>query len=183
MLKKYVVLIISFFIIYILGSAIYAQINKSSSAKRISCQKEAITFERVYKKEDIKLAQELLKSGNTEFKSSVIKAYFAQTKLFEYVKLADMDRVLNSILKQHVKKEQESSKKLNISYYIYENDVDDPGKKTKKSKLYAGYVIFKFYNQKDELIYQVQIDFMDKKGKDLPQRIKCAIESFITLKG
>jgi hypothetical protein len=182
-LKKYIWFALVAITIYIFASAIYTQINKSSSSKRIECQKQATTFERVYKMSDIKHAQELLKSGNVSFTSSVIKSHYAKTKLFEYVKLSDMDSVLNTILNDYVIEKKNGDNKLNISYYIYENDVDDPGKKTKKSKLYAGYIVFQFYNPKDELIYQIQIDFMDKKGKDLPQRIKCAIESFITIKG
>jgi len=180
-LSKYIWLVVSFALVYVLGDAILTQINKSAKATRIECQKKAISFERVYLKEDIKFAQKLLREGNIEFTSSVQKAKYTKSKLFEYVKLFEADEVLKSALRQYIKEKKISDNKLNISYYIYENDVNDPGKKTKKSKLYAGYVVFRFFNPKDEPIYQVQIDFMDKKGKDLPQRIKCAVESFNTL--
>jgi len=179
-LIKYIWLVLSFAFIYILGDAIFTQINKSAKATRIECQKKATSFERVYLKNEIKLAQERLKNGSVEFTSSIKKAHYAKSKLFEYVKLSDMDTVLASILKTYAKQKDSKDKKLYISYYIYENDKDDPGKKTKKSKLYAGYVVFRFLNTNRDLIYQVQIDFMDEKGIDLPQRIKCAVESFIT---
>jgi hypothetical protein len=167
-----------------MGQAIYTQVqksNKSARAMRIECQKQSITYERVYIKKDIKLAQKLLQNGNVKFSSSVEKAHYAKSRLFEYVKLEDMDKVLKNVLKQYMTKQVIEDKNLNIFYYIYENDVKDPGKKTPKSKLYAGYVVFRFYNQTEDLIYQVQLDFMDKKGADLPQRIKCAIKSFMTL--
>lgn len=139
------------------------------------------TFERVYDKKKLNEIKKLLKSGNVTIDSWVEKAKYSKSRLFEFVKLEDMNNVTKKVLKKY----QESSvtkdeKKLKIEYYIYENDVDDPGKKTKRSKLYAGYVVFRFISD-NELIYQVQVDFMDKKGLDIPNSIECAIKSFITI--
>ena len=180
-MKKYIWAILSFVFIYVVGDAILTEVNKSAKTTRLECQKRAITFERIYIEKDIKFAQKLLNNGSVKFTSSVQKAHYSKSKLFEYVKLEDMDTVLKNALKQYVKEKTGEEKTLNISYYIYENDIKDPGKKTEKSKLYAGYVVFRFYNQKKEPIYQIQLDFIDKKGVDLPQRIKCAIKSFMTL--
>jgi len=180
-MKKYIWIVVSLLFVYVIGNSIYDYVNKSAKATRITCQKKVTSFERTYIKKDIKIAQQDIENTDVKFNSSIQKAKFAKSKLFEFVKLSKMDDVLKKSLDSYVLNTTQKEKKLEISYYIYENDVDDPGKKTEKSKLYAGYVVFRFYNQKQELIYQVQIDFMDKKGADLPQRIKCAVESFMTL--
>lgn len=184
-MKKYIVTFIVLSFVFILGSSFYKQVQKDMNAgksTRIECQKKATSFERVYIPQDIKFAQEQLKSGNVRFSSSVKKAHYSKSELFEYVSLAQMDEVLQNVLNQNIVTRKVEDSKLDIKYYIYENDVNDPGKKTEKSKLYAGYVVFQFFNVKKEPIYQVQIDFSDKKGADLSRRIECAIESFITIK-
>jgi hypothetical protein len=160
----------------------YQQVNKTATSSRISCQKEVATFERVYKPKDIRFAQEQIKNGHIKVSSSVQKAHYSRSKLFDYVKLSDVDKIVDDTLKKYNTSSEKKEENLEINYYIYENDVNDPGKKTKRSKLYAGYVVFQFYNQKQELVYQVQIDFMNKQGEDIPKRVECAIKSFMTLK-
>ncbi len=152
----------------------------SGKAKRIPCHKTSTAFERGFDDKFIKIAQEQLESGNFIFSSRVEKATYAPTKLFGYVKLSDIDAVTQIELDNCLIEKKLSDKKLKIKYYIYENDVGDPGKKTKKSKLYAGYVVYKFYNQKNKLIYQSQIDFMNRQGTDIAQAVRCAIKSFAT---
>jgi len=182
-MKNYIGYVIGFVLIFIVGSSIYEHNKKSDAYKksqRLDCHKTMTSFERVYDVSKIKDAQNMLLSGNYLLSSSVQKSVYAKSKLFDFVKLEDMDKVALKTIKSYVKKLEPSDNKLKISYYIYENDVKDPGKKTEKSKLYAGYVVFRFSNQNDELIYQSQIDFMNKQGADLPKSIECAIKSFIT---
>ncbi len=184
-MKSYVWIFIALFFIAIIGQGLYEQIlkdGKSAKSKRISCQQKVTAFERVYSSEKIKTTQKQLEYGNYELTSSAQKAVYAKSKLFDYVNLSDMNAIAIEKLQTSVKKRELSDDKLKISYYIYENDIKDPGKKTEKSKLYAGYVVFRFSDENDELVYQVQIDFMDKQGKDLPDSIRCAVESFTTIK-
>ncbi|MEA2018350.1 MAG: hypothetical protein U9N59_07870 [Campylobacterota bacterium] len=155
-------------------------VPESGKAKRILCQQKMTSFERGFGDELIKKAQNQLENGNYKFSSYVEKSKYVPSKLFDFVKLSDMDEVTSNILKENVKQNKPDDEKLRISYYIYENDVGDPGKKTKKSKLYAGYVVYKFYNTNNKLLYQSQIDFMNKQGDDIPASIQCAIESFVT---
>jgi len=155
-------------------------VPESGKAKRIPCQTHATSFERGFGDADIKVAQELLESGNINLTSRVEKAVYAKSKLFEYVKLEDTDKIVLDELNSYVKTKKASDIKLNLSYYIYENDVKDPGKKTKKSKLYAGYVVFQVKNENNKTIYKVQIDFMDRQGADIAQSIKCCLKSFAT---
>lgn len=183
-MKRFLWIFVGVLFVLLLGNSIFKQIQKentSARASRIECHKKTIVFERVYIQDSIKAAQKNLIEGNYILSSSVQKAVYAKSKLFDFVHLEDMDKVTVAILDSYIQQKKRSDKKLKISYYIYENDVEDPGKKTKKSKLYAGYVVFQFSNNNDELLYQVQIDFMDKKGIDLPKKIACAIKSFITL--
>ena len=182
-MKQNISIFIGVFLFVMLGNSIYMQITKepqSAKAKRIPCQKKVTSFERGFGDKDIKIAQEQLQSGNFYFTSTIEKPIYMESKLFEYVKLNDMDKIVQISLNSYIKKKNIKKEKLKISYNIYENDIKDPGKKTKKSKLYAGYTVFKFYNKNNKVIYQVQIDFIDKKGADLPQRIKCSIKSFAT---
>ncbi len=152
----------------------------SGKAKRIPCHKTSTAFERGFGDKFIKTAQAQLSSGNFTFSSRVEKAKYAPSKLFDYVKLSDIDAITQIELEGYLVEKKLTDEKLKIKYYIYENDVGDPGKKTKKSKLYAGYVVYKFYNKKNKLIYQSQIDFMNRQGTDIAQSVKCAIKSFAT---
>lgn len=74
----------------------------------------------------------------------------------------------------------EDSRRVQIDTYLYENDKNDKGKKTKKAKLYAGYVVMDFKLDKKS-VYKIQVDYMDIDTKDLKNRVDCAIQSFITL--
>jgi len=152
----------------------------SGKAKRIPCHKHCTAFERGFSDEFIKIAQAQLESGNFTFSSRVEKSTYSPSKLFNYVKLSDIDKITQIELENCLVEKKLTDEKLQIKYYIYENDIGDPGKKTKKSKLYAGYVVYKFYNNKNKLIYQSQIDFMNKQGTDIAQSVKCAIKSFAT---
>ena len=182
-MKNYIGYVIGFVLVFIIGSSIYEHNKKNDvykKSERLDCHKTMTSFERIYDKSKIKDAQTMLLSGNYLLSSSVQKAVYSESKLFDFIKLENMDKVTLKTIKSYVKKLNPSEDKLKISYYIYENDIKDPGKKTEKSKLYAGYVVFRFSSQSDELIYQSQIDFMSKQGADLPKSIECAIKSFIT---
>jgi hypothetical protein len=173
------------FLLTLLVSNIYEQFTtkspiESGKAKRLPCQKNNVSFERGFGDEFIKTAQTQLENGNFKFTSYVEKATYAKSKLFDFIKLSDIDKITQNELNSYAIHKKQNDEKLRISYYIYENDIRDPGKKTKKSKLYAGYVVYKFYNKTNKLIYQSQIDFMDKQGKDINKSVKCAIKSFAT---
>ena len=184
-MKKNLIIFVGVFIVAILvmqTADIPSEMGvpESGKAKRLLCQQQMTSFERGFGDEFIKKAQQQLESGNYKFSSYIEKATYAPSKLFDFIKLADMDKVTANLLKANIKTNKPNDEKLRISYYIYENDIGDPGKKTKKSKLYAGYVVYKFYNKNNKLIYQSQIDFMNKQGDDVPASIQCAIESFAT---
>jgi len=182
-MKKYIGIFISVFLLVIVGNSIYTQINKkpiSAKAKRLPCQKITTSFEKAFDKDGIKKGQLQLEAGNFKFTSYVEKSIYMKSRLFKYVKLSQMDAVTLKELQKYKINDIQTQDKLRVLYYIYENDKSNPGKKTKKSKIYEGYVVFKFFNINNKLIYQAQIDFMNNKGSDIPQKIKCAIKSFAT---
>jgi hypothetical protein len=69
---------------------------------------------------------------------------------------------------------------FSYSYYIYENDKEDKGKKNKDALLYAGYLVFEF-KLDNEILYKIQIDYMQTDASDIKSRVNCAIESFLTI--
>jgi len=182
-MNKYIRILLGLLILYFVGESIYSEIQKDKTpgkAKRLSCQKKVTSFERGISNPDILYAQNLIEHGNVDFTSTVEKAIYSKSKLFEYISLAKMDDIFYNKLKSYVKYNEKNQEKYKLSYYIYENDKNDPGKKTPKSKLYAGYVVLEVKDLNNKNIYKVQIDFMDDKGSDIKETLDCTIESFMT---
>jgi hypothetical protein len=102
-----------------------------------------------------------------------------ETQMFKYVQIDKVDQMVKDAIAKRKQADAKADGKVHIDYYIYENDKADPGKKTKKSKLYAGFLRFILtYNGKK--FYSVQADFMNLEGTDIPKSVECAIESFMT---
>lgn len=157
-----------------------AKNNTSGKSERLACHKKSVVFEKVYDETLLKQAKDTLYSGKYELTSSVQKSVHMKTRMFEYVDLKDVDKLVNDAIADYKTKVSKSDDKVVLDYYIYENDKADPGKKTAKSKLYAGYLHFTLtYNGKR--VYAVQVDFMDLKGKDIHKSVACAIKSIVTL--
>ena len=123
--------------------------------------------------------QEAFKAGNVELKSKFKLATYMKTELENYVNLKEIDAmIMEQVSLNNV--ENNSDEKLLIDYFIYENDKADPGKKTEKSKLYAGYLRLYFILE-GKKVYHIQIDFMDLKGKDIKEKIACVSKSLFSL--
>jgi len=175
---KYFYGILAISLVYIIGSSIYDQVNKKKARlSRLECQKEMIVFEKVFNTEALADVKEALKGEKLTLESSVKKAKYMKTRLFEYVDIDDVDL----LLKESIAKYQgaKSDKALHVKYYIYENDKKDPGKKSPKSKLYAGYIHMSF-SVDGIKAYAIQVDFMDMQGKDIAKRLDCAIATLLS---
>jgi hypothetical protein len=85
------------------------------------------------------------------------------------IKLYQVDKIVTSHLTG-------SSSEYKVKYTIIENDKLDPGKKSQKCKIFAGYLLFEFFYQ-DKSFYKVQMDFMSTKGEDLSKRIDCIFKN------
>jgi len=184
-MKKYIVTFVVLVIVGLIGNSIYTQMTKDKvpgKAKRLECHKKATTFERGYGFDDIQKAQQLLLSGNYKITSGIDKATFMQSTLFDFVNMEYLDKTLGFIIVKNIKEEKQENKIIDVDYKVYENDKEDPKKKTDSCKLFRGYVVMKFKNQNNKIVYQVQIDFMDQEGKDIEKTLECAVESFLTYK-
>lgn len=167
-------------VVFVLGNAIYTQATKqtsksSCSATRLECHNEVVVFERIYLHKEIKSLKELIRSKGVFLELETQKAHYSPSKLFEILDLGEIRHVM---VKEFGNTPSQDAPRLHM--LIYENDPLDPGKKTKEAKLYAGYLVFSFYKGSN-LVYKVQIDFMDQQGKDIVKRITCAKESLMSL--
>ncbi len=177
---KYVYYVLIIVFVYFIGNDIYQQnTKKGARSSRLACQKEFKVFEKVYKKDLLEKVTLALKSGNYELDSSIKKAKYMKSTLFDYVHIEEVDQDVREAIAKHKQSDLHSDEKVKITYYIYENDKKDPGKKTKKSKLFAGYLRFSF-TLDTKKVYMIQVDFMNPQGRDIQKSAACAIESFVT---
>ncbi|MEA1918643.1 MAG: hypothetical protein U9N52_02280 [Campylobacterota bacterium] len=176
---KYFYSVLVLVLMYGIGSGIYDQMNKEKPRlSRLDCQKEMIVYEKVYDAEALERAKIALKEGLLSIDSSIQKSKYMKSKLFEYVDINEVDVLLKEAVAKH-HTQSDSDKALHVSYYIYENDKKDPGKKSPKSKLYAGYIHMTF-SVDGIKAYVTQVDFMDMQGKDIEKRIACALATFLS---
>ncbi len=174
-----IILIVGYFFV----TSIYDELHKDKTpgkAKRLACQKKVTTFERAFDDLEVSLAQKEIESHKIVFHSDAEKATYMKSQLFQHISLKQTNKVFREMIDKYRVNNKKIDKNFIYSYYIYENDKKDPGKKSKKSKLYAGYVVFEVKNENNKMIYKIQIDFLDNKGADIDQTIRCAIKSFMT---
>jgi len=178
-MKKLLFIIIALGLFF--GYGIYEQIDKKTiKAKRVSCQGETTTFEKIGNKGKIKEAIDLLKTQNIKTVADIEYSKIMKSILINHYTKSDLQRDLDDVLKSYYTKKKVSNRFLQIDYYVYENDKEDKGKKNKKAKLYAGYLVFEFKLQ-GKLLYKIQTDYMKQNGEDIKERIDCAIKSFISI--
>lgn len=181
-MKKAILPGILILIILFVTFAVFEEINKfDPKQKRLACQEKTITFEKIDFENPIWETNNLIETNNFIIKSDIEYSKFMPSHLVNVLTVEQADEILNSILKKHITSNTPNDKKLLIDYYIYENDKEDKGKKGPKSKLYAGYVLFEF-KLDNKLVYKIQTDYMDIDGKDIEERMTCAIKSFLTIK-
>lgn len=179
-MMKYIGAILAFIFLAFLVKVGFENTAKSSAkSARLACHKQGTVFERVYDQALMKEAQNALKTGNYKLLSRAKKAQYMESRLFGYVDMKAVDQMVNENIATYRDAEVQSTIPVVVDYFVYENDKGDPGKKTPKSKLYAGYLHFKV-TVEGERVYVIQIDFMDLKGKDIPGKVECAIRSLMT---
>jgi hypothetical protein len=179
-MMKYIAAVLAFFFLLFLVKEGYQSTNKTgANSTRLSCHTESVVFERVYTPSLLKAAQSSLEAGEYELSSRVKKAHYMESRLFEYVDIKEVDQVVKDTIATYRNVATKNNDRVSVDYIIYENDKGDPGKKTPKSKLYAGYLYFEIMLN-GEKVYVIQIDFNDSQGLDIPKRVACAIKSIMT---
>lgn len=155
--------------------------KKSDNSKRLECQMKSTTFERVIRPELIETLQKGIENNSAVVNINIDKAKYMPSRLFYHVKPEVVKLQIEEKIKTYNKNKIDLKDNITINVLIYENDKEDPGKKSEKAKLYAGYLVFSCLVN-NQLAYKIQIDFMDNEGLDIPSKISCAIDSIMTLK-
>ncbi|MDO8454228.1 MAG: hypothetical protein Q7S59_06610 [Sulfurimonas sp.] len=164
----------------IVAQSVYVQINKTSPrSSRLECHKKSVVYEKIVVQEKIQTLQNAIKAGNFSVNMTIQKSHYMKTKLFEHLDKKRVEQVFLDKLAK-LKADVSAIEKAAIELTIYENDKLDPGKKTEEAKKYAGYLIYEF-KINGSLIYKIQIDFMDNDGKDIDEKLSCAITSLMSL--
>lgn len=183
-MRRLILLVTLFVVLLGAGYWLFVQDQKpkSCAVKRIPCQQDVVCFERTYRMAELQRVIDLLKSRRYTVVSRAQKSEYMASRLFEYVNKEQVDAMVAAAIESQVPKQpvEGTDDTLVVDYLIYENDKLHPGKKTPKSKLYEGYLAFSF-KLAGKTVYKFQIDFMDEKGADIPERVKCAIASLLSL--
>ncbi len=179
-MDKILVSIISAIILFFAYGIFENMTKKDFKSKRVECQEKSVTFESIYFPKKVSLAKDLLLSDNYIIKSEINYSVFMPSVLKKFYDIKKAD----SLLKKNIPKEKtvKSDKKVLIDYYILENDKKDKNKKGTKSNFFAGYLVFEFILDK-KIVYKIQTDYMNEDGSDIENRIKCVLESFLSIKG
>jgi len=171
----FILLFVSF-----VGFNIYKSVTKKDfKSSRFACQKEVVTIETFRKPKLIEEAISSLKNKNYKLISKIRFSKYMISRLGNYIEIADVDKMINNAISKYKSENNNKTTDLIIDYTLYENDKNDPGKKTAKSKLYAGYIYLNFKLNESISVYDIQIDYMNMEAKDLNSRIECAIKSFV----
>jgi hypothetical protein len=182
-MKKLITIFFSLFFLVLLVYLIYNQVERQKvpgKLDRLECHKNITCFEKIYKENLLDEAKEFLYAGNYTIRSGIDKATFMDSTLFQYVSVEDTEQFLYNYLSTLTQQKHSFDNGIIIDFTIYENDKEDPKKKSDKCKLFRGYVVLQILSPNKELIYKVQIDFMDQKGKDIPKALECALKSLLT---
>ncbi|MGB1227475.1 MAG: hypothetical protein ACPG9K_06240 [Poseidonibacter sp.] len=180
-MKKILPIILIVLVLFV-TFAVFEELNKfDPKKKRLQCQEKTITFEKIEFENPIWETNNLIETNNFVIKSNIEYSKFMKSHLINILNVQQADDILNKILKQYIKSDKPNNKKLEIDYYIYENDKEDKGKKGAKSKLYAGYLVFEF-KLEGKVVYKIQTDYMNIDGNDIEERMNCVVKSFLSIK-
>jgi len=180
MKTKIYLILVSIFIAFLIYEAFnYKPTKYDPKAKRLACQSDVISFEKIYKDNYLLEAVKALNSGNFQISSKIEYSKIMKSKLINIMDTKKLDEIVKNSIKRVAKQEQNvGDNPLVVDYYIYENDKEDTNKKNEDAKLYAGFIVFEFkYNTK--LVYKMQIDYMKDDASDLEKRVDCVIKSFM----
>lgn len=173
-----IILLLSF-----LFYGVFTQINKSSSKnlKRVPCQNKTITFEKINTESHILKAIKLIENGSFNITGYIDYSKFMKSNLENKISNTDIKNRIVKVLNTYKKLNAKLDEKVDIKFYIYENDREDKRKKGDSCKVYSGYIVLEFILDSTQ-VYKIQTDYMNDDTSDLDERINCAIKSLILLK-
>lgn len=182
-MKKIIFIIIGAITLFMFYG-LFSEITKKKPKKRVACQEKTITFEKIHSKALAKEAVELLKNSAYTLTGKVDYSVHMKSHLVTILSAEDLNLLIQQVIEEYTTSKNESANKLDktleIHYILYENDKEDKNKKNPDAKLYAGQIGFEF-KLDNKLIYKIQTDYMNLDAKDLKERVKCAIDSFVSI--
>ena len=147
--------------------------TKKSIHSNLPCQKETYTHDKLYDKELIFKANDLLNRGIYVLDGGFIYPRFGKSYLKKEITLKETNDFFKTAI---LKSSKEKNIFLKIKYEIVENDKNNP-RKTQKDKNYAGELISSFrINQKE--IFRMHTEFLQYDKEEIKQRINCTIKAF-----
>ncbi|WP_419782238.1 hypothetical protein [Malaciobacter marinus] len=161
---------------------IYTQVTKKPlNTKRVSCQNKTTTFEKINKNANIQKAKELFLTSNYDLSIIIDYSKYMKSNLKSILDEQKLEKMIKDVISNYEDEDKSVKKNLTIHAYLYENDKEDKGKKSKKAKLYAGYILMEF-KLNNKSVYKIQTDYMNMDTSDLKERIDCSIKSFVSIK-
>ncbi len=124
-------------------------------------------------------AKELLSKGEYTTTGSIVYAKHAQSVLQNYLKLEDLNDIVQERLKKFSLKQKNSEQPLVIKYSVRENDKEDPNKRGGDfCRVYGGSVKIEILIGSTS-VYAGYSEYLRDNGKDLPQHIDCIVGTFV----
>lgn len=140
----------------------------------LECQKITTTSDKVFNQKLLDEGFALLLKGKYRLDGGFLEPKFGKSYLKDEISLKEADIFYMKALNVP---QNSSIKYLNIKYEIIENDKNDPRKKDKSCKLYAGSVITSFrINGKES--FRMYTDFLQYDKKEIQNKIECTINAF-----
>ncbi|MCV6607645.1 MAG: hypothetical protein OIF32_05490 [Campylobacterales bacterium] len=117
-----------------------------------------------------------LETNGGKYNCKIIPSKYMKSEVFTYTSVEEL-----TDLNQKILGESSKNSKVQIDCKLYENDKEDPKKKSDSCKLFTGYLLYEF-KMDNQPIYKIQIDYLNSKGKDISQRVDCIKDSLYQYK-
>jgi len=167
-MRKY---ILSALVILVAGISLYL-ISQPKPSSFPPCTAGVVTFDKITG--DLNKLITIIENGEFNIETSIIHAKFMDTKVERFV---DKDKLLHLNIGVFGKGSSiESGNKIKCE--LFENDREDPGKKSQSCKLFAGYLLYTFYVD-GEQVYKIQMDVAKNDFSDIKDRMECIKESLL----
>ncbi len=146
-------------------SLVVFYVNRQPSKPK--CLSEVTAFDK--RSGDINALVKEIESGAIHYRCDVYKSKYMHSRVETYT---DSELLKKASEEVFGKEEDTKNSNVEIRCELYENDKEDPGKKSSSCKLFAGYLLYTF-TLDGEQIYKIQIDVEKSDFSDIPLRLNC----------
>jgi hypothetical protein len=172
-MKKIIIYLLIGAVVLLFGISAYKEATKSGAkAKRLPCHEKVTVFERLYLPNQIDDFK--IENANLSASITLVPSVYQAPKLFKAIPKSEIE----SLVKKHLKAKLNESYPLHVKVMVVENDKLDPKKKNNDAKSFLGYIRASYYKNGD-LIYQIQVDFLDKN--EIKDTLQCIHQSLMSI--